>query len=106
MGDPLTEQQFRLHADHALETLERRLAPLADNEGFEVELQGGVLNVVFEPPAAARFVISPNEPVRQVWVSARGHGYKLAWNAEAGAFVLKGESLEQFVEKLVRQQLG
>ena len=35
-------------------------------EGFEVELQNGVLNLVFEEPGEARFVVSPNAPVQSL----------------------------------------
>ena len=49
----MTEQEFRLKADEALERAERALLPLADAEGFELELQNGVLQVVFEDPAKA-----------------------------------------------------
>ena len=49
----LTEQEFRLQADRALESLQRGLLPLADEEGFEVELQNGVLQVIFEDPSPA-----------------------------------------------------
>jgi iron donor protein CyaY len=106
MSDQLTDQQFRLLVDRAVEQVERSLAPLAESAGFDLELQNGVLNVVFEDPPAARFVISPNAPVRQVWVSALGRGYKLGWASGAGAFMLDGESLVDLVGRLVRQHLG
>jgi CyaY protein len=102
----MTEQEFRLHADRALEGVQRALLPLADREGFEVELQNGVLQIVFEEPSAAKFVVSPNAPVRQVWVSAMSRSYKLAWSAEASAFILEGETLSSLVERLARQHLG
>jgi CyaY protein len=101
----LSEQEFRLQADHALEALQRALMPLADAEDFEVELQNGVLQVVFENPPA-KFVVSPNAPVRQVWVSALSRSYKLSWSAEAQAFTLDGEMLAALVERLARQHLS
>jgi CyaY protein len=102
----LSEQEFRLKADHALEGLQRALMPLADAEGFEVELQNGVLQIVFEDPSPAKFVVSPNAPVRQIWVSALSRSFKLSWSADASAFVLDGEPLDAVVERLVRQQLA
>jgi len=102
----LSEQEFRLAADRALEQLQRTLLPLADEADFEVELQNGVLQVVFEEPEAAKFVVSPNAPVRQVWVSALSRSYKLAWSPEAKTFELDGESLAALVERLARQQLA
>jgi len=100
----LTEQEFRLQADHALEALQRALMPLADSEGIEVELQNGVLQVIFEDPPA-KFVVSPNAPVRQIWVSALSRSFKLSWSPDASAFALNGETLDALVTRLARQQL-
>jgi CyaY protein len=96
----LPESQFRLEADRALERLQRSLMPLADEEGFEVELQNGVLQVVFEEPAAAKFVVSPNAPVRQIWVSAMSRSYKLTWSEAASGFELDGEPLDALMKRL------
>src|SRR5689334_16252411 len=98
----LTEQEFRVKSDVALEAARRALLPLADSEGFEVELQNGVLNLVFEEPSDARFVVSPNAPVRQIWVSAMSRSYKLSWAPERSAFVLENETLSQLLERLTR----
>ncbi len=101
----MTEQEFRLHADLALEGVQRALLPLADQEGFEVELQNGVLQVIFEEPSPAKFVVSPNAPVRQVWLSAMSRSYKLAWSPDSSTFALEGETLSSLVERLARQDL-
>jgi CyaY protein len=101
----MTEQEFRLQADRALEELQRALLPVADEKGFEVELQNGVLQIVFEEPAPTKFVVSPNAPVQQIWLSAMSRSYKLAWQAEASAFALAGEPLGVLVERLTRQYL-
>jgi frataxin-like iron-binding protein CyaY len=65
----LDELEFRRHAEIALETLKQHLIEReeADDAGFEVEEQNGVLNVVFEEPAG-KFVITPNTPIRQIWI--------------------------------------
>ena len=102
----LSESDFRLAADRALERLQRSLLPLADDEGFEVELQNGVLQIVFEEPSTTKFVVSPNAPVRQIWVSAMSRSYKLAWSQEDGTFVLDDATLETLVGRLVRQFIG
>jgi iron donor protein CyaY len=106
MAMVLTEQEFRVAADEALEALRRALMPLADEQGFEVELQNGVLNVVFEEPSDARFVISPNAPVRQIWVSAMARSYKLGWDAGRQTFALNDEALAQLLDRLVRTFLA
>jgi len=106
MSYPLTDQEFAAKADEALESLQRGLMDLADREGFEVELQGGVLNIYFEKPTETRFVVSPNAPVRQIWVSALVRSYKLSWSAERCAFELDGEPLRALIERLIRAHLG
>jgi CyaY protein len=102
----LSEQEFRLRADRALEQLQHALLPLADQEGFEVELQNGVLQIVFDDPAPAKFVVSPNAPVRQIWVSALFRSYKLPWSPQTSAFELDGEPLATLIDRLVRQHLA
>jgi iron donor protein CyaY len=102
----LSEQEFRLQADRALEHLQRALLSMADDEGFEVELQNGVLQVVFEEPSPAKFVVSPNAPVRQIWVSAMSRSYKLAWSPDASTFALEGESLDALMQRLAKQFLS
>jgi len=102
----LTEQDFRVKADEALESARRALLPLADTEGFEIELQNGVLNVVFEEPTETKFVVSPNAPVRQIWVSAMARSYKLSWSPEANAFALHGEPLPDVLARLSREFLA
>ncbi len=71
-----------------------------------MELQNGVLDVVFEEPNAAKFVVSPNAPVRQIWVSAMARSYKLSWTPEADAFTLNGETLAALLDRLSRTFLG
>ena len=98
----LTEPEFRLKSDRALESARQSLSPLADSEGFELELQNGVLNVVFEEPESTKFVVSPNAPVRQIWVSAMAKSYKLSWAPELDAFAMNGEALPQLLTRLVQ----
>ena len=103
----LSDQEFRTKSVQALEDARRALLPLADTgDGFEVELQNGVLNLVFEEPSEMKFVVSPNAPVRQIWVSAMARSYKLAWSPQLSAFALDGETLPQLLERLARQFLG
>jgi frataxin-like iron-binding protein CyaY len=102
----LSEQEFRVKSDQALDAARHALLPLADSDGFEVELQNGVLNLVFEEPVETRFVVSPNAPVRQIWVSAMSRSFKLSWAPDLGAFALDGEALPALLERLTRCFLG
>ena len=106
MHETLTDQDFRLQADHALEQTQRSLLPLADQEDFEVELQNGVLQILFDDPSPAKFVVSPNAPVRQIWVSAMSRSYKLTWSSAVARFELDGEPLDALLTRLVRQFLA
>jgi iron donor protein CyaY len=102
----MTEQEFRIKADKALEDAERALLPLADREGFEVESQHGVLQIVFEEPGPSKFVVSPNAPVRQIWVSAMAKSYKLSWSESTASFEIDGEPLNALLDRLSRQYLS
>ena len=98
------EQDFRRAAEAALGNLKRHLYAReeAEQAGFEVEEQGGVLNVLFEDPAA-RFVITPNTPMRQIWISALATSFKLDWDSKLEEFVLPrtGETLRALVDRLI-----
>jgi CyaY protein len=100
------ELEFRRAAEKALEQLKKHLIAREeeDEAGFEVEEQNGVLNVAFEEPPA-KFVITPNAPVRQIWISALSTSFKLDWDDTARTFVLPrtGESLEPLVDRLIQQ---
>ncbi|HVC46661.1 MAG TPA: iron donor protein CyaY [Terracidiphilus sp.] len=102
------ELEFRRVAEAALDALKRHLiAREEENEaGFEVEEQGGVLNVLFDEPAV-KFVITPNTPVRQIWISALATSFKLDWDAVASAFVLPrtGEALQPLVDRLINENI-
>lgn len=102
MMSALSEQEFRVKSDEALDQTRRALMALADEEGFEIDLNDGVLNLVFDEPSEATFVVSPNAPARQMWVSAMAKGYKLPWSGELGAFALDGEPLPKLIERLAR----
>jgi CyaY protein len=98
------EQEFRRAAEAALDDLKRHLILREEDEqaDFEVEEQGGVLNILFEEPGA-RFVITPNTPVRQIWISALATSFKLDWNPATGAFILPrtGEPITALVDRLI-----
>lgn len=102
----LDEMEFRRAAEGAIDALKKHLISREeeDEAGFEVEEQGGVLNIVFEEPPG-KFVITPNAPVRQIWISALATSFKLDWNASASAFVLPrtSEKLIPLVDRLIDQ---
>ena len=104
----MDEHDFRKKCDAALESLKKRLLDLGDELGFEVEGQGDKLELLFEEPEEARFVISPNSAVRQIWSSALITSCNLDWSDQSQLFVLTktGESLPQLMSRILTQQLG
>jgi iron donor protein CyaY len=104
----LDEIDFRNKADAAFEGLKKRLLNLGDQHGFDVEGESGKLEVIFEEPEPAKFVVSPNAPIREIWISALSTSFKLAWSPEKNAFVLAktGEDLHAVMSRVISQQLG
>lgn len=105
----MDEVEFRKLAETALDSLLQHLITReeGDDAGFEVEGgQGGLLNVLFEEPAG-KFVITPNAPVQQIWISALSTSFKLDWEAASNAFVLPktGEQLIPLVDRLIDDHL-
>jgi len=104
----LDEKDFQKKADTAFDDLKRRLLTLGDEHGFDVEGESGKLEVIFEEPEEAKFVVSPNTPVREIWISALSTSFKLSWSDSKNAFILEktGENLFDVMSRVVSQQLG
>ena len=104
----LDEKDFQRKADAAFEELKKRLLELGDAHGFDVEGASGKLEVIFEEPEEAKFVISPNTPVREIWISALSTSFKLGWSDSRNAFVHEksGDDLFAVMSRVVSQQLG
>lgn len=102
----IDEATFRRETDRALDSLKRSLIDAEEAGGFEVEENNGVLNILFED-RPGKFVLTPQTPVRQLWISAQSTSFKLDWSPERDAFVLAktGEPLKPLVERLLREFL-
>ena len=103
----IDESTFRRLSDEALEALKQSLIDAEEAGGFETEEKNGVLNVLFED-GSAKFVFTPQTPVRQVWISARTSSFKLEWSETENAFTLTktGETLKSLTERLLREQMN
>jgi iron donor protein CyaY len=103
----MNDQEFRTLADAALGDLYHRLSVASDRHAFEADFNSGALAIEFEDPPA-KFVVSPNSPVRQIWVSAHSKSFKLDWDATRGSFVLtaSGQTLADMVGEAIGQQLN
>jgi CyaY protein len=103
----MDDQQFRKVSAAALLSLQRALESASDDYDFDVDSKEGALSIEFDDPPA-KFVISPNSPVGQIWVSARVKSFKLDWDAAREAFVLPadGRTLLRLIADVVSEQLG
>jgi len=103
----MDDQEFKKRAEDALQALYKRLAAACDEAEFEVDFNAGALAIEFEEPPG-KFVISPNAPVRQIWVSAHSKSYKLDWDPVQNTFVLpgSGETLTALIQNAIAKQLG
>ena len=104
----IDEATFRHVSDQALESLKQSLISAEDDSGsFEFEDNNGVMNIIFEN-GSSKFVVTPNTPIRQIWISAQATSYKLEWTEAANAFTLPktGEDLKTLTQRLLREHLG
>jgi iron donor protein CyaY len=104
----MDEHEVQKKSDAAFEALRQRLMEVGDAHNFEVEGGSGKLEIEFEDEDETRFVISPNAPVRQIWISALTTSFKLGWSDAAQAFVLEktGETLNQTMSRILTEKLG
>jgi iron donor protein CyaY len=102
----MNDQEFRSHVEPAMDSLKRSLMAAEDSADIEVEDQAGALHISFDD--GSRFVISPNAPARQIWVSALATSFKLDWSEAAQDWVLSksNERLKELIARLINQQLG
>jgi iron donor protein CyaY len=104
----LSEHDFQKKSDALFEELKKRLLHQGDIHDFDVEGQSGKLEIIFEEPDPARFVVSPNTPIREIWVSALSTSFKLLWSEERNSFVLPktGEDLFAVMSRVISQHLN
>ena len=103
----MDDQEFKNRAEQSLQALYRRLTAASDDAEFEADFNSGALAIEFEDPPG-KFVISPNAPVHQIWVSAHSKSYKLDWDSVRNDFVLQpsGQTLTELIQDAITKQLG
>jgi len=108
MSERISEAEFQQHAEQAITELERAFGKLAEERDIDVQVEGGVLRVIFEEGEPGTFIVSPNSSVRQVWVSARVSSLKFDWSEQSHEFVFAatGETLRQAMSRLTQEQLS
>ena len=103
----MDEMEYRRRADAAMEDLKQSLIRAEDEVDMEAEENAGALHITFDDPPG-KFVITPNAPVAQIWISALVSSFKLDWSESRQNFILPktGEPLKDLVARLIGEQVG
>jgi iron donor protein CyaY len=103
----LDEYEFRRHCDAALDDLFKALNRATEEHDLDPDMVNGALQIAFDSPPG-KFVVSPQTPVRQVWVSAHSRSFKFDWVPARQAFILPetGETLKQMIGGAISTHLG
>ncbi|MDP4219346.1 MAG: iron donor protein CyaY [Bacteroidota bacterium] len=97
---------FTKNYDVTINKLDDQLSDLIDSGlDFELEKNGDVLTISFED--GTKFIVSPNSPVSQLWVSANYEGHRFNYNPETGLWSdeKSGELFSAYISRLLSQKL-
>ncbi|MEI8135445.1 MAG: iron donor protein CyaY [bacterium] len=93
--------------DHTINILDDQLSSLIDaGSDFDLEKNGDVLSIIFDD--GSKFIISPNSPVNQLWVSANYEGHRFNYSeSEANWSDEKsGQLFTEYLSVLLGEKLG
>src|SRR5438067_541160 len=96
---------FSQNYDETIRALEASLGNLIDNgAGFDLERNGDVLNIEFED--GEKIVITPQSPLKQVWVSANFAGHRFNRKNDQWLNEKSGEELNAFLSAAISTKVG
>jgi len=98
---------FTERYDETIEELESKLSQLIDNGSeFDYEMEGQVLKIEFEN--GEKYIISPNSPVNQLWISADYAGHRFNWSDAISDWVNEksDEPMRAYLSKALSEKLG
>lgn len=101
----MTDQEFQAQCDRAIGDLYKALGAASNHHDFDPDMNQGALTVSFDDPPG-KFVVSPQSPVHQIWVSAESKSFKFAWNGAAFALPDTGETLKTMIAGALSRRLG
>src|SRR3954469_11085026 len=95
---------FDSNYDTTIRSLDDKLSALIDN-GIDLELDknGDVLTIGFED--GSKFIISPNSPVSQLWVSANYEGHRFNFVDNKWVDEKSGEEFLLYLSRLLSAKL-
>ncbi len=104
----MDEQEFKTRADAALQSLYKKLTERIRRSTISSQISTPARLGSSLRSLKAKFVVSPNGPVRQIWVSAHSKSFKLDWDERKQAFVLPqtNETLDELIGSAIGQHLG
>src|SRR5688572_15401363 len=102
----MDEKEYRRLVDEAFDRIDAAFAD-ADPDLAESSLSQGTLTVVFR--GTARFILSPQTPVRQLWAAFRDRAWHFDYHRETGRWLDdrgRGIDLYQLVQDTTREAAG
>ncbi|MEP7236193.1 MAG: iron donor protein CyaY [Ignavibacteriota bacterium] len=93
--------------DSTIRNLDDALSSLIDSGSeFDLEKNGDVLSVIFEDDS--KYIISPNSPVSQLWVSANYEGHRFKFDEVHSNWVdeKSGEEFLAYLGRLLSDKLA
>lgn len=98
---------FTNRYDTAVSRLDNALSAFIDSGSeFDTEKNGDVLSVIFDD--GSKFIITPNSPVSQLWVSANYEGHRFNFDEARQQWIdeKSGEIFEAYLGRLLSEKLG
>ena len=98
---------FVQNYDATVQKLDNDLSAMIDSgSDFDLEKNGDVLSIIFED--GTKFIISPNSPVNQLWVSANYEGHRFNFDEAAQSWTDEktGEVFEGYIRRLVNEKFA
>ena len=98
---------FTQQYDYTILNLDNILSSLIDSGlDFDLEKNGDVLTIIF--PDNAKFIISPNSPVNQLWVSANYEGHRFDFDGAQLVWIDEktGQEFHEYFSRLLSDKLG
>jgi CyaY protein len=98
---------FSEHYDATTSALDDRLSALIDSgSDLEFEKSGDVVTIIF--PDKSKFIVSPNSPVNQLWVSANYEGHRFNFDGARLAWIDEktGQEFHEYMSRLLSDKLS
>ena len=102
----MEEKQYRQLVAETYKLIERAFDDV-DPDTVELSRAGDVVTLLF--PDGMRCILSPQPPLRQIWVAARANAYHFNYDEAAGAWVDeqgRGLELKSYLKGLVKDEVG